>query len=275
MILSMSGNNSINRWKEGIGVPQRKDEGGYSRLATLGQNGQGAPELDPKLPRGTYLTPTSSSFAKKVSKVAVLSFDGKNGEPTCVTQSKRPPLESRDEVEKRLSDCRARKSRLGLVEKGQTQIAIPGCAPMEDALPNWVRLIANFPKAGASRFESIRAAEEKGDLSPLFKAQLNWILARQDRAWYALGLARAQLQKLGQTEDQIYALDGDWSEFSARDRSLFQLAKQLATSPVVLSDDEVRTGVELAGPRDVVQTISYTTTRASFNRLTEAVGLPL
>ncbi len=275
MILSMSGNNSINRWKEGIGVPQRKEEGGFSRLATLGQNGQPASELDPKLPRGTYLTPTSSTFSKKVSKVAVFSLDEKSGEPTCVTQSKRPPLESRDYVEKLLSDCLTRKSRLGLVEEVQARRDIPGCTSMEGALPNWVRLIANFPKAGASRFESIRAAEEKGDLSPLFKAQLSWILARQDRAWYALGLARTQLQGLGQTEEQIFSLDGDWSQFSLRDQALFQLARQLATSPVVLSDEEVKRGVALAGPRDVVQTISYTTSRASFNRLTEAAGLPL
>ncbi len=275
MILSMSGNNSINRWKEGIGVPQRKEEGGYSRLATLGQNGQGASESDPKLPRGTYLTPTSAAFAKKVSKVAVFSLDEKSGEPICLTQSKRPPLESRDLVEKMLSDCRTRKSRLGLVDEAQARRDIPGCASTEGALPNWVRLIANFPKGGASRFESFRAADEKGDLSPLFKAQLNWILARQDRAWYALGLARTQLQGLGQTEEQIFALDGDWSPFSARDRALFQLACQLATSPVVLSDEEVKRGVQLAGPRDVVQTISYTTSRASFNRLTEAAGLPL
>jgi hypothetical protein len=31
----------------------------------------------------------------------------------------------------------------------------------------------------------------------------------------------------------------------------------------------------LAGPRDVVQLISYTTGRASFDRITEAAGLQL
>ncbi len=275
MILSMSGNNSINRWKEGIGVPQRSDEGGYSRLAALGAAGSSTSVLDPKLPRGTYLTPTSSVFEKRVSKVAVISLDEKLGAPTNVTRSKRPQLESRGQVETMLEKCRARKSRLQLVDETQSRTDIPGCASMDGVLPNWVRLIANFKKAGASRFESIRAAETKGDLAPLFKAQLNWILARQDRAWYALGLAQAQLRELGQTEDQIFALDGDWAQFSAREKSLFQVAKQLANSPVVLSDQDVSSAVQSAGPRDVVQTISYTTSRASFNRLTEAAGLPL
>ena len=272
MILSMSGNNSINRWKEAIGVPQRKDEGGYSRLATLGA---GTAEIDPKLPKGTYLTPTSPAFEKKVSKVAVFSLDEKTDSSTRPTNSKRPALESRDEVEKKLAECRTRKPRLSLVDEAQARKDIVGCASIDGPLPAWVRLLANFPKAGSSRFDSIMASQEKGDLSPLFRAQLSWILARQDRAWYALGLAQAQLRKLGQTDAEIYALDGDWSGFSAKERSLFQIAKQLGTSPVVLSDDEVKAGVELAGPRDVVQTISFTTSRASFNRLTEAAGLGL
>ena len=72
--------------------------------------------------------------------------------------------------------------------------------------------------AGKSRIMSQRSAEEKGDLKPLLKAQVSWIIARQDRAWYATGLAKKQLLALGQTEDQIYKLDGDWKGFTEADR---------------------------------------------------------
>ena len=122
---------------------------------------------------------------------------------------------------------------------------------------------------------STQFADEKGDLSPLVKAQASWIIARQDRAWYALGQAQRRLKALGQTDDQIFALDGSWDEFSPQDRALFTVAKHLAASPVVLTDDEVATAVKLAGPRDVVQMVSYTTNRASFDRITEAAGLQL
>ncbi len=273
MILSMSGNNSINRWKEGIGVPQRPDEGGYSRMANIARAGQAAIELASKLPRGTYLTPTSSVFEKKISKVAVFSADSNLAMPTCATMSNRPPLESRDYVLKMLSDCQNRKPRLSLLDDAQARRAIPACAGIEGALPAWVRLLANFPKAGSSRFDTYRSAEEKGDLSKLLKAQLSWIVARQDRAWYALELAQSQLRRLGQSDDQIFSLDGDWSAFEPRDRDLFQVAKKLSTSPVVLSDEEVKQAIGSAGAKSVVQTISYTTSRASFNRLTEAAGL--
>jgi hypothetical protein len=135
--------------------------------------------------------------------------------------------------------------------------------------------VAHFPREGVNRVASIRSAEEKGDLSPLLKAQVSWIIARQDRAWYALGLARRRLKELGQSDDQIARLDGDWSGFKPIERAEFTLARKLAASPVVLTDADVDDAVKLAGPRDVVQLISYTTTRASFDRITEAAGLRL
>ncbi len=262
MVLSVSGNNVSNRWKEGVGVPQRKDEGGYARSE------------DPTRPRGTYLTPTSEKFQNVITKVAPLEFDTKSGKPTMATVCRRPPLESRAEVEQALADCRQRSARLPLVDEEKARAILAENAPT-GPLPHWVRLLANFPAEGVSRYSTIRLADEKSDLSPLLKAQVSWIIARQDRAWYALGQAQRRLRELGQSDDQIAALDGDGKAFTPRERSLFVVAKKLAASPVVLTDREVTQAVELAGPRDVVQTIHYTTTRAYFDRVTEAAGLPL
>src|SRR5262249_18522656 len=105
--------------------------------------------------------------------------------------------------------------------------------------------------------------------------QVSWIIARQDRTWYAAGQAKARLQKLGWSGEQIASLEGDWAGFKPTERALFTVARKLAASPVVLTDDDVALAVKLAGPRDVVQLISYTTSRAAFGRITEAAGLPL
>ena len=51
------------------------------------------------------------------------------------------------------------------------------------------------------------------------------------------------------------------------------VAKNLASSPIVLTDAEVAKAVEVAGPRAVTQVINYTCYRASLNRITEAAGL--
>ena len=270
MILSMAGNNSINRWKEGVGVPQRKDEGGYSRR-------EPSPEAtaDAKLPRGTYLTPTSAAYTKKISLVAPLVKDEKTGEVTAATVNQRPPLESRVVVEEKLAACKQRQSRLPLVEEAAARTILADKWKDTAPLPNWVRLLVTFPRTGVSRITTTISSEEKGDLTPLLKAQLSWIVARQDRAWYTLALTQKRLHELGQSDDQIFALDGNWKEFTPREQALFVVARQLGASPVVLTDAEVAKAVELAGPQDVVQAISYTTNRAAFNRITEAAGLPI
>jgi alkylhydroperoxidase family enzyme len=265
MILSMAGNNAINRWKEGAGVPQ--NAGGVFGKEPAGANG-----------KHTYLTPTSDRFRSSVTMVAPVAFDLKTGEPTRMTVCRRPTLESRDEVEKSLAAAAKRTPRLESlllrVKDAEARAIVPDGFP-KAPLPQWVRLLATFREQGKSRVAGQWAAEEKGDLKPLLKAQVSWIVARQDRAWYATGEAKKRLRALGQTEDQIYKLDGDWKDFTPSERSMFTLAKNLAASPVVLTDDDVAAAVKLVGPRDVVQLISYVATRASFDRITEAAGLQL
>jgi alkylhydroperoxidase family enzyme len=269
MILSMAGNNSINRWKEAVAVPQRPDEGGYSRVAL--EDGQTTDDR----PRGTYLTSTSPANQERVSVVAPLVIDESTGQPTTATVSRRPPLESWEEVERLLASAKERSTRLPLVEDAKAREIVGEAWKDSEPLPNWVRLLANFPRTGVSRIVSFKSSSEKGDLSPLLKAQLSWIIARQDRAWYAAGDALRRLREQGQSDEQIERLDGDWKEFTPRERALFTTARNLAASPVVLTDADVAEAVAAAGPRDVVQTISYTTNCASFNRITEAAGLPI
>jgi alkylhydroperoxidase family enzyme len=265
MIMSVAGNNAINRWKEGAGIPQNEGSGGF------GKGGDKAGEKAGE--KHTYLTPTAEKYKTAVSKVAPLEYDAK-GQPTRATVSRRPALESRAEVEKALTAAKSRTPRLPLVEDAKARAILP-----EDwaagPLPQWVRLLANFPGQGKGRILSQRSSEAKGDLTPLLKAQSSWIVARQDRAWYAAGEAKRRLNALGQTDDQVYRLDGDWAGYTPAERALFTVARNLAASPVVLTDDEVAEAVRLVGPRDVVQLISYVTVRASFDRITEAAGLQL
>jgi alkylhydroperoxidase family enzyme len=267
MILSVAGNNSTNRWKEGIGVPQSKDGSNFGKRSEK----KVPPEAEASLK--SFLTPTVERYKTTLSQVAPLQLDAKTGKPTSQAMCVRPALESRAEVDKALEACRKRTPRLPLVDEAKAREILE-----EDSkalLPQWVRLLANFPKEGKSRVGTFRSADAKGDLTPLFKAQLSWIIARQDRAWYAVGQAQRRLKDLGQADEQIFKLDGDWKDFTPAERALFTVARHLAASPMVLSDDDVTRAVKAAGPRDVVQTISYTTTRAAFDRVTEAAGLQL
>jgi hypothetical protein len=266
MILSMAGNNSINRWKEGVGVPQSEGGGGFGRRT------EGAVAAETPAKPHSYLTPTSDVFKTSVTKVAPFASADAADKLIAPTLFTRPKLESRAAAESALAEARKRKPRLPLVDEVKAREILGEDAP-EGPLPQWMRLVVNFPQSGKRSVSSIRFADEKGDLSPLLKAQVSWIIARQDRAWYALGQAQRRLKEQGQSDEQVFGLDGSWEKMPAKERSLFVVAQKLAASPVVLTDDDVAQAVKLAGPRDVVQLISYTTNRASFNRITEAAGL--
>jgi alkylhydroperoxidase family enzyme len=266
IVFSVAANNATNRWKEGVGVPQEKEATRFLRAA------------DKPLPAGralpikAFLTPTPEPYKKAVTKIAPLQAeDGAEG-PSRLAVCRRPRLESRAEVEQALAAGRRRAPRLPLVGEAEARALLPADWP-KGPLPQWVRLLANFPHDGKARIVGLRAANETGDLKPLLKAQVSWIVARQDRAWYAVGEARRRLKALGQSDEQIYRLDGDWSEFTPAERALFRVARQLAASPIVLTDDEVAQALKLAGPREVVQLISYVTGRSFFDRVTEAAGL--
>lgn len=273
MILSVAGNNSINRWKEGAGIPQSSNGGNFGARRPDGSSAAAETKTTVET-KHSYLTPTSPKFQSLVTKVAPLKLDPKTGKPTTQTVANRPPLESRAAVEKALDAARTRTPRLPLADDATTKELLPEGFP-NGTLPQWTRLLATFPNSAKARIGGIRSADERGDLSPLLKAQLSWIIARQDRAWYATGQAKQRLNALGWSDDQVFSLDGDWAKFTPTERSLFTLARKLATTPVVLTDADVAEAVKQAGPRDVVQTITYTTTRASFDRITESAGLHL
>ncbi|MCO6453884.1 MAG: carboxymuconolactone decarboxylase family protein [Pirellulaceae bacterium] len=272
MILSVAANNAINRWKEGAGIPQSAGGGNFGGRRP-GSEAAGTERPARTETAHSYLTPTSEKFQQLITRVAPLSVDPRSGEPTRDAVCDRPALETRDAVEQALRTARQRTARLPLVDEADVRNLLPEGFP-DGPLPRWVLLLANFPHGATSRIANIRGAEERGDLSPLLKAQVSWIIARHDRAWYAAAEAKRRLQQLDWSADQIYLLDGSWNEFTPTERALFNVARKLAASPVVLTDADVEEAVRLAGPRDVVQLISYTTHRASFDRITEAAGLP-
>jgi hypothetical protein len=100
MVVSVAGNNSINRWKEGVGVPQSANGG-----ANIGRPAA----ADAVAARHSYMTPTSVKYKDKISKVAAVTYDDKTGQPTRLTLCLRPRLESREEVEKALARSRSRR----------------------------------------------------------------------------------------------------------------------------------------------------------------------
>ena len=131
-----------------------------------------------------------------------------------------------------------------------------------------------FPNESLRRIDSLVDRQVGAeDLSALDRARVSWVVARQDRAWYAVAHAMKRLHDLGQTTEQVYALDGDLKSLGEAERAILTMARKLATSPITLADEDVANVVRLSGPRRATQLINYVTSRAYFDRVTEAAGL--
>ncbi len=252
IIFTVANNNSTTRWTDALGIPQEDDGSVFAK------NKENKPDV-----LRSFLTPTADAYKQRQSSTLP---DG--------DAWMRPGLRTRGEVEEALADCRKRQPRIPLLTEDGARALLPGDWPKEP-LPQWVRLLVNFPKAGAARADSLRRAAEKGGLSPRLKAMIAWIAARHDRAWYALGQAKRRLKSLGLSEDEIYRLDGSWDSFTAAERAAFSLARKLTVNPSSVGDEDIAALRKLYGDRQVAELIYHVCNAAFFDRLTEACGLQL
>lgn len=263
MLGSIAGYNAINRWKEGAGVPQSHNGGNFGSQSN-------ANNLDVQ----TYLTPTSDKFRSRISKVVAIDQPKRgNLAPTIL---RRPPLETGEALKQKLDWVSKRTSRLALVDEAAAREAFGELVP-EGKVPTWMRLVAHFPVSGKRFVESMASLKRLDELSPALQSQIDWVVARQDRAWYAAKRALDDMRECGVQDEVIVALDLEplpTSVISEKDKALLVVAKNLAGSPIVLTDAQVSKAVELAGPRAVTQVIHYSANRAAFNRLTEGALLP-
>jgi alkylhydroperoxidase family enzyme len=248
IIFAVGNFNAMNRWTGGMKIPQEEHR--------------------------VYLTPTAPRYSSLRSLVAPLAADTSGSASATAAPSYRPPLESPEAVEAALAACRARTPRLSLVDEDRARALLPGDWPA-GPLPQWVRLLANFPEAGVARIAMHRAAEEKGSLDRRLRAEVAYVAARRDRAWYALGHARRRLESLGLPAAEIAALDGPWDSFDPARRSALTLARKLTVDPARITDADVASVREHYPDREVAELIHQVSEAAFFDRVTEAVGLPL
>jgi alkylhydroperoxidase family enzyme len=252
IIFTIAGNNSTARWTDALGIPQENDGSSFAR------DGKAKPEV-----LRTFLTPTSEPFKERRSS----TLPGNEA-------WQRPALGTRAEAEEALAACRRRSPLVPLVVEDAARALLPADWP-KGPLPQWVRLLANFPRAGTSRIISLHAAQEKGAIRPRLKAQIAWIAARHDRAWYALGQARRRLIALGLSEDEIYRLDGSWGGYSPAEQAAFNLARKLTVNPPSVSDADLAAIRKHFSDRETAELVYRVCNAAFFDRVTEACRLQL
>jgi AhpD family alkylhydroperoxidase len=223
--------NSTNRWTDSLGIPQEKHR--------------------------DFLTATPDQWKTTRSIVAPLEVE------------ERPALPSREAAIGELAKCQARTPRLPLADESAAREIVP-VDLVADPLPQWVRLLANFPVTGASAIETYALASTKGTLPEEVKAQIAWTAAREDRAWYALHLAAARLAKIGYSQDQMFALDRTDSGASDGPGRARNFARKLTSAPQYIEDADVAELKKSFSDQQVAEIVHQVGQAAFFNRLTEA-----
>ena len=223
-----------------------------------------------------FLTPTSPQVAEPVTRVGPAPA-GSRGSLSMPAAAPRPALESRSAVEAKWDECRERKPRFPLVDESTTRGLLPNDSFSSDKpLPNWVRLLVNFPKAGPARVATLRRSETKGDLPAKLNAQLAWVSARADRAWYALAHARDRLRALGLDDETIFAIDqASEPKFSPGECAAFAFARKLTVDPALIDDGDFDDLRKFYSESEIAELIYHANHDVFFNRVTEAAQLPL
>lgn len=247
ILIAVGGFNAMNRWTGALAIPQEDHR--------------------------EYLTSTPDKFKNARSLVAPLADDAAVGAPARL--SNRGPLETHEQVEAALSAARKRTPRLPLATEEQARGLVPTDWPSTAPLSEWVRLLANFPKGGKAWIAQSFYSETKGKLAPKLKADIAYISARNDRAWYALGHATRRLKDLGLSDAGIALMDKNDESLPVSERLVIALAAKLTTDPARITDSDIEGLRKHFSDHEVAEIVYHVTQAAFFDRVTEVAGLRL
>jgi alkylhydroperoxidase family enzyme len=242
ILVTVAGYNSTNRWTDGLNIPAEENGARFKRE-------------DAKADFSTFKTKTSDKFVKQTTSVGPVKL------------SPRPALESRENVE-----AIWKQNRTAVLPMPDAKVVAEVWGG--DGAPNWAAFLATFPKTMKGRVAGLRNAMEKGNLSAKLKAEIAWVAARQDRAWYALAIARDRLKKAGVTDDEIWKLDSDRKHLADPERVALELAETLAASPWKVTDEMVERCRKLFKDTEVAEIVYHTCNAAFFDRVTEVAQIP-
>jgi AhpD family alkylhydroperoxidase len=249
IVLAVAGFNATNRWTDGLNIP---GEAGGDFFAKEGKK------------VSSFTTPASPKYADFVSRVAALPEKCVKASPPAWPA--RPKLEDRAAVE--AAWAAARSPRLPVAADAKA-------LGYDGAAPNWAKMLAVFPNGSKGRAAGLKASAEGGKLSPRLKAAVAWAAAREDRAWYALAVARDRLKAAGLTDDQIFGLDADAAALPEKEQRALAFARKLSAAPATVTDTDVEALRKEFTDFEVAELVHHVCNAAFFDRATEAARLPL
>jgi alkylhydroperoxidase family enzyme len=227
--------NATNRWTDGMGIPQDRR---FSDRSSV---------LD---------TATSAEFQQTKSVV----------EPS--TRRARPQLPPIGDVLAAIAACREITPRVELPSDEQAASALG--ETLGDRTPaTWERAMSQLSETGKTQVATWNTIVSDDHLAPRLKAELAFIAAVHNRAWYAAGHALDRLSQRGVSKEEITAL---LVEEDAAAGPAHRLAAKLTADPHLITDADIAAVREHFNDRETAQIVQTIAMANMFDRFTSALG---
>ena len=225
--------------------------------------------MTPLLNFPTEFPPMRSPIAALLA-VAALASPGAAAEPP--TSDPRPIPLTRPEMKKLIEEMKVRTPRIPLPELTAEEKEKLG----ERGTGYESRLRTLYLPGGNGGFGGGGAGEKDPAMSldNAFKIELFWIVCRANNCQYCQGHQESKLLRAGLKEDDIAALDGDWSGFSAKDRSAFAFARKITYEPHLFGDADIKALKEHYTDLQIVEMLLSVAGNNAINRWKEGLGVP-
>lgn len=241
VIYTVSRYNAVNRWTASTGIPQDKSFGGEDH--------------------GTLDTPTSNEFSQLPSAVIPAEL------------VPRPEWEPRAEVESKLKAAASRKPlvQIPAMEDARKVLTVvcPGVNP-----PTWFQAISNLSIA-QDAWAQRQALTRDGKTPPELRILIAWVTARENRAWYSMGHARARHVASGGDESQLFSFADLEKSVTPANAEVLRFARKLTSAPQTIEDADISRLKGTFDDFEVAEIIQLICDANAFDRFTEALRLPL
>ena len=240
LVLTVSGNNSTNRWTDSLGIPQDQ------------VFGEAKVTLD---------TPTSAKYQKRPSIVFPK------------VEKPRGDWESRAEVLAAFEAARRRTPRVTLMSDADARKALQ--IPAADSIPTWQRAMTYFPQSARRQREHRLAVVEHGRLPKQTKALLMWTVARENRAWYSAHVVREMCHQLEITDAELFTTPHESTAISVSEKAAIEFARKLTSKPRQISDVDIHDLLKHYSAHETAEVVYVVCLSNFFDRFTEALGLAI
>lgn len=197
------------------------------------------------------------------------------------------PALTRPEMKQRLEALKSRTSRLPLPPPSDAEKASGRSLVNNGRLralylpPSWTSFVipgwggsgaARGAKSGTTATSTLNSLQSRPDYG--FKTRVFWVVSRANDCQYCLGHQELKLKRAGMTEDQVAALDSDWSQFDRAEQVAMRIARKLTLEPQHSGSNEVQDLLHHYSPAET-RDLLYTIARYNaVNRWTTATGIP-